>query len=830
MIVKREIKIYDFGDSNDKELVERLLEGLIQKENLVPMIGTGFSSGLRTRNGSIPTVAELTEEMIDIMCIIDGGDKEELKDVILTDLADEFWKMVSISKNKAYKNRFIEYVENNFTRVFDVDQPRREFLNSYWKTIFTLNYDDTIENVLETNILIPYDKINRINSKGCLIKLHGDAKKYALTGDDKYCVLGNKQYINLIKDERNEDIVKNLEDAFFSKSIMFVGCSLNQELDVLYSSGISLEEKCRSNKEHHMIYLSYGDSEVENVLKYKKYGITDIIKVNEETIHELYGLVHSISEKNEMLREKDLLKDFTDISFEYLDTRNDENLEYLFYNDKVCMNKGKIKLPGFFVERTCGHLVEEEVLTGKHTLNVIYGASFSGKTYVMLQLLKNLTSKKIYYFPSSLTLSQEIISEIIEKKDAVILIDDKVISFEQCRNTIFPQLERIKENRLKIILAINKDDSEFYKYYLNHKDEFQNSIRLFELENKFDDEERACFNDHIGDISLSNYEKNDTILDYLFKADSVILKKRHKSILPEINFLDKKNEKQVRALIVIGTRGALTSREAIDLQIDDVLYEMTTAFQITVQKDYLSGVEKSGEVYPGFKFVLNSTFWVVKCLSSFAKYPQNHVIIAKAYHNIIDAYTNTDERKMNEKIKEYYMLDKIQLLFSDVVNKGTIILPYFVYEELHTSLKNNFQFLHQEAKCELRRARRGKKETEKNEILELAYRNISRALSLAEKVSYSNIEYTRAHMKVTKALILTNYVFGGNDEKISEVINMYYDVFIENSILCPQLEKDEMKDVKAFLADRWNNDNVWTKDVKQKFEELYTYFFVMRKM
>ena len=148
------------------------------------------------------------------------------------------------------------------------------------------------------------------------------------------------------------------------------------------------------------------------------------------------------------------------------------------------------------------------------------------------------------------------------------------------------------------------------------------------------------------------------------------------------------------------------------------------------------------------------------------------------------------------------------------------MLPYCIYEELHTSLDWNCQFLHQEAKCKLRMARRSEKD--KSEILELAFRNITRALELAEEQNWTNIEITKAHMNVTKALILTNYVFAGNNDRINDVINVYYDIFITNKNLCPELEKDEMKDVKTFLGNVWESSYSINKDVQKKFEEIYT--------
>jgi len=821
MVVKRGVKIYDFSIDEDRKNVTSIFDMLLMMGNLVPIIGSGFTSGLRTKNGKVPSVNELMTEMVSIIRTIDGSDGTEFKDISLTDLADVFWEELEQVQSPRHRERFQDYIESNFTQIYDVEQSRRHFLNSNWRTIFTLNYDDTIENVLSISIAIPYDRFNNRTGKSYLIKLHGDAKRYVITGDSKYCVLGNKQYVTLIKDKSNEDFARVLENAFFSKSIIFVGCSLGSELDLLYSAETQVEQKAKINKEHHIIYLLYSNETEEiNPLPYKKYGITDIIKVNQKSIIDLYELIHTLSKEKEVLRKKDLLKNYTDISFEYLDSKNEENLEYLFYNRKIDVKNNTIKFPAFFVNRNCGKRIEKAILNEKETLNVVFGTRFSGKTYVLLQLLKSLTSKRVYYFPSYIQLDDEVITSLAERENSVFLIDDSVISFEQYGSVLLPLLDTFKEKNIKIVMAVNKGDVEFYKYFNNNINE--GCIKLYEIANKFEGKETEAFNEKIGDISLIPYKENDTILDFLYKADENILKKKYNTILPRVNFLSNDCEKKVRALIVLATKGTLTSDLAINMGIDDVLYELVNEFSITVQKDYLSDLEKNQGAYSGFKFILNSTYWAVRCLSSFAGNPHNHQTIVKAYGNIVNTYSGLERHEMNNRIKTYYMLDRIQVLFADPDSKGTIRLPYLIYEELHTSLNWNHQFLHQEAKCELRMARREKRPEARKEILELSYRNIGRALKISEEINSEKVEYTKAHMRVTKALILINYTLSGENERSLDTISACHDAFVLGESLCPQLEKEELQDVKKFLESNWVKNIEIDEAVKDKFDELYS--------
>ena len=824
MIEKRGVKIYNFSKDEDRNELEKIFDSLLQIDDLVPVIGSGFTRGLRTQNGVVPSVDELREEMTEIMHGIDNSDEDEFTGITLADLADEFWEELEKSnKNNRYKERFQEYIGANFTKVYDVEQSKRHLLNCNWKTIFTLNYDDTIENVLDIDVVVPYDKFNIRSGKSSLIKLHGDARRFSLTGDPKYCVLGNQQYVALIKEKNNADIVNVLENIFFSKSVFFIGCSLDNELDLLYSAGIQLEQKAKMNGEHHIIYVLYSDEEQEiNLLSYKKYGITDIIKVNKETIIELYEVIYTISKKLEVLCEEDSLQEYTNIEFEYLDERNNENIDYLFYNDKVKINNGVIRYPAFLVERNCIKNVQKKILSEEGILHIIYGTKFSGKTYALLQLLKNLINKKVYYFPSYITLSDDIIKNLHEKENSIFLIDEGAISFEQYKNAIVPQLLQFEKAKIRIVMTVSKGDADFYKHYRNFQDTNEETIKLYELKNKLDSIEYGLFNDRIGNVSLVPYDEGDTILDYLFKAEDILLRKKQKGILPKVHFLSNDCEKAVRALIILATKNSITSELAIDLGIDDVLYDFTKKFTATVQKDYLSNLEKKGDAHSGFKFVLNSSYWAIKCLSNFAFNSYNHTTIVKAYCNIVNAYSHLERHDMNNRIKIYYMLDRIQYLFSNQEKRGTIKLPYMVYEGLHTSLNWNYQFLHQEAKCELRMAKREKSIKEKKETLELAYRNISRAMELANKSTSGNVEYTIAHMNVTKALILINYVFAGENGYLVKTINVCYEAFIVGESLCPQLQNEEMKDVKAFLDKLWSEGVGRGGDIEYKFNALCT--------
>jgi hypothetical protein len=142
---------------------------------------------------------------------------------------------------------------------------------------------------------------------------------------------------------------------------------------------------------------------------------------------------------------------------------------------------------------------------------------------------------------------------------------------------------------------------------------------------------------------------------------------------------------------------------------------------------------------------------------------------------------------------------------------------------------DNYHFLHQEAKCELRVARRKKDESEREECLGKANLNIKRALDSALKSNAKKIDYTINHMMVTEALILSNYLLACKNkdkDKINEAIDVYYEAFVVGANLVGDdfLLKDDLDDIKEFLNYIITNTETsqeLSDGCKSKFGEIY---------
>src|SRR5699024_8018700 len=105
-------------------------------------------------------------------------------------------------------------------------------------------------------------------------------------------ILSRSQYTDSLLADENEDMKNELLTTFSSKSILFFGCGLSEELDLLYSSQFALREKVKHIDPHQqaIIYISYETDEdaaiapfsIKKVDKLTPYGVTHVLRIFSE--------------------------------------------------------------------------------------------------------------------------------------------------------------------------------------------------------------------------------------------------------------------------------------------------------------------------------------------------------------------------------------------------------------------------------------------------------------------------------------------------------------------------------------------------------------------
>lgn len=846
-------KLY-YRMKEDKEKLLRICENLMQKGRLVPCIGAGFSKGIVTALGKIPSSGELKEKIIELLQRHDQETTDEdFKEIgnSFNDLAEYFWGR--ISKNIQLKTEFMTFCRTAFRNAQDIPIAKKAFLNSGWNSIFSLNYDDVIEKCIpDICKVLPYERQNDafLLTQKCLYKLHGDIEKFLITGDPKYFVMGKLLYVEMIRDEQNKAMLSKIKTFSLSKSLLYIGCSLKDELDLLYASEIGINNIFKEIDTIHQahIYMHYSPGEqllTSQEQRLRSYGITYLVFMHsEEDYNDFYNEINNIRKKIKSVSPKEL-DCYTGIWLDHQDNP-ERNIDLLFNNGLAFRDfstKKRIEMPLFFIKRTIAQNIIEEISADTKNIFIIYGRFFSGKTLCLINILNDICDLKCFYFPSFCRLSDESIIDICTKySHSVFLFDYNSISRNQIHILLNDNIDKIIHNKVFIILATMPADARYYYDYairntFNHKDR----VVIRELKNKFDGVESLEFNRRIGPLSLMEYKNNQSLLDYLLKeSENHIRTANNNDFHVPINIIGNNEIDKLKAMIMLATEDVLSANKALDFGINDVLCDIENSSKISTIDEHgnqhLRGslVERdydlpSGTQGPGFVFVHNSKIWILLALKQYVSSVGSYDDICKAYSEIVSVFYAC-ERSLGRgadryylAARQYYMFDIIQSIFIND-DGGWLSLVEKIYSKLTEILCDSFQFLHQKAKCELRIAR-ARFYTSPRFYLTKAVSNISRAIDLAKngKDKYPDREIALAHMYFTQALIFINCSLKIN-EKTIEAINLLHKLLfsIDFKQYNFEISARNIEDIKLFSHNLLLENNRFPPEIQRKVNDICT--------
>lgn len=109
--------------------------------------------------------------------------------------------------------------------------------------------------------------------------MHGDVwtALKAADADGLRLIFGRGDYIRCL--HKNQHFIENLANDLFEKNIFFIGCSLTDELDILYALLNGSGSKAATGTSRVYVTSKYPtDFTTQN--KLRDYGITDILVCN----------------------------------------------------------------------------------------------------------------------------------------------------------------------------------------------------------------------------------------------------------------------------------------------------------------------------------------------------------------------------------------------------------------------------------------------------------------------------------------------------------------------------------------------------------------------
>lgn len=314
------------------------LVGSIRRNMLIPIIGSGFTRNCNAFDGKVPSGSDYKAHMLERIGACDGvsvQDMEELRTHSFSDISSVYHGLIQ-------KEEQLSFLRKHFSHV-SIEERKKNFLSIAWPYIYTLNIDDGIERNSEYKQIIYANRKTRKNifdEEKCLIKLHGDITEMLSYEDSVSEIFDQRQYVRSLRE--NDALLSRLSNDLQYQNVIFVGCSLDDEIDILDASRKPLEIGCAR------YFCTVSRPSVIQQTKLANYGISHCIIF--DSYDDIYELLYDVAEEANQIGYSEIDR-FLISNIERLQPNFDINKAYLFFGKSLIdRNKGCV-LPHFFISR-----------------------------------------------------------------------------------------------------------------------------------------------------------------------------------------------------------------------------------------------------------------------------------------------------------------------------------------------------------------------------------------------------------------------------------------------------------------------------------------------
>ena len=743
-----------------------------KNKSLIPIVGSGISCGVPTDKGTIPSGANYKQHMIqELLSNPQFTDEErtELEHEKFSTLCDYY----EDDENVSDEHR-LSYLKENFCHACFTDNDiRRSFFNIDWPYIYSLNIDDAIEcSTRYKTIVLPNRDFRDelFNDELCLIKLHGDIKDIITYKRSDKIFTSTEYALSLT----TNSLLKKLKNDYGYQNILFIGCSLDDEMDLKTLSNAAIDFQFKETLSKTIIFVKGQPSKLQKS-KFKTYGITDVVCF--DSYDTMYTFLFTTWEESTHIADEEL-EQYSNVSIcQIRADKINENRNFFFWGKSLLdLKQKKIIYPYFFISRDITDTVIKQL--DKNKIHLIYGVRVSGKSYLLADVYSKIRDRTVIFLDGKSRLSESAFIHLLESKNTVFLLDIGSINRDQFEK-ILSSAENINKNSCSIVICINANDSDMHgiiKWKIKQNSSIKNYLLSDTLNNKFQYTEIAKINKLMPSVNLPQYSYKRTLLDQLIYTEKMLKAKgQYSSIQLKIS-----STKQLALLIILAIKEKIYSSEVVNFALDQEIIETVKQYTPFVERIETSAFEKDPSDLSNIKYTLNSKYWLRKELGTYARNEANHTKIAEAYQYIIKCIIDIfdqNEYRRRRLCRDYIMFDVMNDIFLDEYG-GNLKLNLFIYSKLHNDLAGDFNFLHQEAKCYTNYAYSLKSNEEKRKNLSIAREYALLSLSMVsqryENAPNENLIITKDHVQYTIATILSdlckadNYI---NEALLQETID-----------------------------------------------------------
>lgn len=791
------MKIVDYK-SVENDIVKQL-----RQHTLVPILGSGFTCNCASKNGKVPSGNDYKNFMISKVTEAGILSTEELEELPY----NSFSNIAEIYNSLIDQKARISYLRNNFSCV-SLESYKKEFLSIDWPYIYTLNLDDAIERNSEFDkVILPekevFDEV--FDEQKCVIKIHGDIN-YITTYKDDACILSQRQYVNSIS--KNKTILHRLRHDNTFLNLLYIGCSLNDEIDLMSTIDISLNHDNKTSK----YYFGVKQPSYTEKVKLENFGITHYVIFN--SFEEIYvQLINAFKESKKVINSELNNYEITNVS--KLFPVYSKNKPYLLFGKSIKDNN-TLLLPYFFICRDISEKILKQM--DLNAVQIIFGKSYSGKTYILADIASKIRNSTVFLFESKNSINQSAFEELICKKNCTLLFDSKSLDPEQLERIIDERIT-IKNNNTHIIISSDKTNQDLYRLLTlkQIKGELNpNDIPQTKIPNIFSSVEEEEINSLLSTVNLGLFKTNNSIVDSIIRIGELLKEKNRFGNYRVVT----NSVESIASLIMLAIEKKVNSKRAVQFCLVNEFESQVKMASPLINKELVWSFEKSpGDTSPE-KYVIDAEYWLNLKLKEYANNEYNEDIIADAFKYIVTILLMINKKPSifysdNSSYKDYILFDNINRIFSTSINSSNRLIRK-IYEKLNPLLSTDPNFKHQYSKCLIQSAKTASSLLEKEEFLFDALRNITEALEIfnARFEENSNFKLTISidHAKYTKAVILCHLCKlkdYRSDQLNDECIQTLFEAMISKNNSFDYVKKDQInyndaigKTISYFLTNK----------------------------
>lgn len=814
------------------EDIKDILKQSFIRKKIIPLVGSGITCGCKAYKGNVPLGSEMPNSIKKILLdseVLSSNEKENIKKENNLQKLSTYFEDTNIISTSIRK----QYYRDHFSNV-QMSSLTKKLFQIDWGYVYSLNIDDAIETETKYDVPISCNKPveDEIFGNGrCVIKLHGSITEY-LKYQDECIIFSSNQYARSLLE--NESLLKRLKTDCSTNTLLIIGCSLSNEFDLMSLKAFPINELSHLVENRKIICVK-GKPSTLDLSNYQQYGITDIVVFND--YEDIYNGIYDIWMESQKIS-SDNMEDIKNLSINKLSIG--ENNKNYFYQGKSLVDyyNHSINLPAYFIIRENFNDVPLD-----NKVHIIHGNNYSGKSYFLASLLQKYSTYETYYFESKSQINKEAFDALLKKRNCLIIFDSNSISESQIHE-IIEKIESISSRKITIVITLSNDDEDIHAFIRYRIKKFISDLELIEyhyIKNKLSDSELIDLNSKLPKVGIPVFAPNTTILDNLLKAED------------RMNITDGKfsntsliitQTKEIMLLIILAIKEEITIYDLLYYGLDKEMYSYLLQYPAFFEKIDVHLYEKDNIDNSDVKFIINSKYWIRRELGKYISESKiNKDNVVDAYELIIRKIIarSTNKTRIRRMYKSFIYFDIVNSIFLSE-KKGQISLIAYIYKRIYSLLADDYQFLHQYAKCFLRYTVATKDQRYQIERIKEALDKINISLSIVENEmktkSTDKLITSLAHIQYTKATILCEYSRVIKNDRIVDdniVIESIY-VALQDTSNCEDIKNHTVNTENIFSFVKYIQrkitrgfDNNLTELAKQQFQEIETIIYGLNK-